>query len=1448
MLSIATGHSVRYLTDAVAKGRENYYTGAVAAGEPPGRWYGAGAEALGLDGHVDPHLMEALYSHLRDPRDPRSRSPETWDEADALAPGHRKYRSADEIHTGLLESRPDAGPEERAELRAQAERSSRQAVAFLDLTFSAPKSVTVLAVAFERAANDARAAGDEEAAQAWEAHAQAVEEAVMAGARAVIDYLQDEAGYSRVGHHGGGAGRWVDAHEWVVAQFLQHDSRDKDPQLHVHQAVLNRVPCADGTWRTLDSRAIHALRGAAGAIGERVMEAHMTRSLGVEFATRPDGRAREVVGVSAEVMDLFSSRRRAVTGRTAEMLGEFRRTYGREPSSAERFYIARQATLATRAAKSHVGETRGEQLARWTEQCASTIGTGLGQIAHDVRARAQQASEAAAWSVRDVVDRALAGVSETKQAWTRSGLLRAVSDALPGNLRIRPEDVRPLLDGLTDAALDGAVPVTRPGDTTNLPASELLANGQSPYTAPAVALFTTEGQVSAEHALRAAMVRRGTARFTTDAADSMVARFATSGRPLGVDQAAALRGVLTSGAQVEVLSAAPGTGKSFVVGALSEAWAGLDDRRVFGLTPSQVAAGVLAEEGVTAATNTAAWLGAQNRLRAGSAADERWRLRPDDLVVVDEANMAGTDQLAEIQARCAESGAKLLLVGDPRQLGAVGPGGALADVAEHGIRYELTDVRRFHSQWERAASLRLRDGDTGVLAEYAKHGRLREGGTPEQAETAASRAWLADTLAGRESLLMVRDNAAAARVSAALRAELVALGRVDEQGVPLAREGWEGVVAGVGDLVQARRNGWELIGVDGNTRAPINRDTYRVTALRPDGGLTVAPVVERRPDGEVLGDPLALPPAYVTADLTLGYASTVHAAEGRTVDTAHCVPGSGTDLPGLLVPMTRGRESNAAWVVTTATAADTDTGQTFEIEPRSAAAVLADVLDGYERERSALAEREQDEMAARSTMTHVDQLADVIGRTVTVGRTAATLDRLTAEGAITPDQRTALAADEAFGSLERLLRTAELAGHDPDAVLSGVLADRDLTGARSPAQVLHSRITTAYAGRLTPHLTTMSDLIPSRVPEEWAAWMRDRAEAADTRRHELGAEVAEQPPRWALDALGPVPADDDVLARQEWEHRAGWAAAYRELAGYTDDRDPLGFAPAPGLAEKAAVYRAAHEALGLLDAGAEEADLTDGQLRARYVAYQREEQWAPRDVADELDAVHQALAQACTDAEVWAAHADASGVDEADAARLRADAAAAAQEAEQLAARAAVLEDADEARGRWYVHTAVTRDEAHRSGAELRARGIDPDEQDDRVTADEWLAAHLAEQADAERDRAIHDEHELHDPAAELLDEPVDAVETAVPDVREVSTAHVSERTDAAERRRIPTVDETAETVERAQAALAEIAARQQVEAARAARAAEDEQLIELGRQAEPVVEMDDGAELVRDR
>jgi hypothetical protein len=271
----------------------------------------------------------------------------------------------------------------------------------------------------------------------------------------------------------------------------------------------------------------------------------------------------------------------------------------------------------------------------------------------------------------------------------------------------------------------------------------------------------------------------------------------------------------------------------------------------------------------------------------------------------------------------------------------------------------------------------------------------------------------------------------------------------------------------------------------------------------------------------------------------------------------------------------------------------------------------------------------------------------------------------------------------------------------------------------------------------------------------------------------------------------------------------------------------LGGAPAAGLVEKAAVFRAAHEALNLLDIGAEEANLTDGQLRARVHALTREETWAPRFVADELAATHQQAQKARTDAAVWAARAESPGTDPVDAARLRAAAAAAARQAEELAERATALEAADEARSEWFAHTAVTRDNAHRARTELTARGINPDDPDDRVTATEWLEVHHTEQATDDLHREIRDEHDLYAPdlhkdTETRTDQASVELETVLADIRDTSTADVAETRDPAQRHRVPTADETAHAVGRAQVALAEITSRQDADALREAHSAQE--------------------------
>ena len=1386
VLGFAKGYSPKYLTQAVATGREGYYTGAVAAGEPPGQWWGSGARELGLRGEVDNQLMEAIYSRLLDPRDAAIRERERWAECATLGKPHKRYVSAQQLFEEYLQAErerlgTEPTPERREELEKKADRDSRQAIAFFDMTFSPDKSITVTWVALERAANEAAAAGDHQAAAHWSQMAKAVEEAVMQGARATIDYLEEHAGYARVGKHGGGANRWGDAHNFVVAQFLQHDSREREPQLHVHQAILNRQQRADGQWVGLDESALRLHRAAAAAIGERVTETRLVEILGGTWRYR-DGK-RELVGVPVEVMEMFSTRRQQVTKRGEEMVRKFEERVGREASVLERKHIYEKATLKTRRAKSHDGETREEQLDRWEREAASKLKVALARVARNVLERPERGAPES-WSEEKVIDQALWQVGKNRADWTRSDLIFAISQALPANLGLAPEQVRPLLEGLADKALERAVTVVGREETKDLPREFKLQNGLSAFQRPGSEKFATPKQMVHERLLEQAAVRTGAPQLTNDQVDFMLGRLAEAGIKLSKDQEKTVRGVATSGAFVEVLQAAAGTGKSFAVGTLAELWKSFDGRRVIGLTASQNAADVLADEGVTA-FNFEKW-------RLDTARSPEWQLRAGDLVVVDEAGMASTDDLAEIARKCEEAGAKLLLVGDPYQLAAVGPGGALADVGEKGIRYELTEVRRFSHAWEGPASLRLRDGDLSALDDYDKHGRLRAGGTTEQAEWKASRAWLADTLAGRRSLLLVGSNEAAARVNGMLRAELVRLGKVAEDGVALEREG---TVAGAGDLIQARRNHWRL-GIP-----VINRQTFTVEEALEDGSLRVV-----RKDGKQI----TLPANYVREHVSLAYASTVHAAQGRTVDTAHGVVDRG-DAHSVYVMATRGRDSNTLWVTTQPTASDAPVGEAREVKPRSARAVLADMMERAEVERGALAQQAQELDASKSTFRLFDRLIAGIQQ-ISGGRTSSVLDRLAAEGVITEEQRALFANDKAMGSVERLLRHAEVDGHDPAELVRKALEGKDLSGARSVGQVLHSRLR-REVGPVAPRITSYRDLIPRWTPDRWRPYLESLADRADMRRHELGARIAEEKPQWAIETLGEVP--EDPVERAEWERRAGWSAAYRENMQHDDERDPLGPAPPTGLAEKHAVWVTAREELGLPDATAEEALLSDGALLARVTAWDRERKWAPRHVAQQLAATNEEIANLRTSAELWTAHAETL-TDEEEREHVERAAHEARERADQLEMQALQLEEADLAREIWFKYTAKTREYGERARAELIRRGKDPADTSDHVTAEDWLAAQRAAQLEEEKHLPVYESDVVEE--REPLEEPVRThTETAVPDIREVAEPDPTEREAPEPRRYVPEVDETVAAVARAREALLEIEARDEGDAWRVA-------------------------------
>ena len=570
--------------------------------------------------------------------------------------------------------------------------------------------------------------------------------------------------------------------------------------------------------------------------------------------------------------------------------------------------------------------------------------------------------------------------------------------------------------------------------------------------------------------------------------------------------------------------------------------------------------------------------------------------------------------------------------------------------------------------------------------------------------------------------------------------------------------------------------------------------------------------------------------------LALGYASTVHAAQGMTVDTSHTVVTNTTGAEALYVGMSRGRQANTAHVTTRAMAVDAPAGEMPKAVHRDPMSVLAATLEAAEPERSALATAVESAEEAASVRTPAELLADA-AELATAGRTSRWFDQLLASGQLDQAQRVALAVEDGATTLTRLLRRVELAGHDPKRVLEDAVTCRPLEDARQLTNVLHHRITESVS--LDPVGMSYADWIPAVEDPQWHAYLSTLAADADSRRADLGRATAEDAPQWAIEAFGPVPEVADIDGRREWEERAGAVAAHRELTGYDDPSTPLCQAPKSGQVEQYASWRAAWRALGRPEADRDELEMSDGQLRVRIRAAEREEAWAPRYVAQELAGTRQAVDSHRATAALRAAEA-ATTADAVARERLEQEAAEAAALAEVLDERAEQLAVADEARAQWLAHTAWTRAAAERAAAELAARGVAEVRPDEEMTAAEWLAAHHEVERAEDPFRAIAGEADLDDITAArdgaVHDAELDAAEPFARNVDVVAVEDVDVRQEAVDEPapverdtvQVATADDTADAVRRAQRALAELKQRRAAEAAHEAseEATRDEQLV----------------------
>jgi ATP-dependent exoDNAse (exonuclease V) alpha subunit len=201
--------------------------------------------------------------------------------------------------------------------------------------------------------------------------------------------------------------------------------------------------------------------------------------------------------------------------------------------------------------------------------------------------------------------------------------------------------------------------------------------------------------------------------------------------------------------------------------------------------------------------------------------------------------LSGPD-LADLIAYARARGAKIILAGDLSQLQAVENGGGMSLLATRLGYARLAEPVRFRNPWEQHASLRLRDGDTTVLADYDQHGRIL-GGDPEQTMDAAAAAYVALTTSGTDTLLMAADHALRRELNRRIRDDLIALGLVHARpAVTIA----DGAQASPGDLIICTRNDHTTeAGEPGRILA--NGDLLRIEAITRAGL-----IVRRAPDAD----------------------------------------------------------------------------------------------------------------------------------------------------------------------------------------------------------------------------------------------------------------------------------------------------------------------------------------------------------------------------------------------------------------------------------------------------------------------------------------------------------------------------------------------------------------------------------------------------------------------
>jgi DNA primase catalytic core len=1166
---LTAGSGYDYLTrqvaamDATEKGHvplASYYT---ERGETPGVWIGsglAGIDALQAGGPVMAEQMQALFGvglhPLAAQRQQQLQGPDLTSQ-DYLAvtrlgapfkiynndiPPFRvevakrlaelntaaglpsdwpvaraeRARTRTEVASKFFIAEHGRPPQDAREIAAAIAKHSRPqttAVAGYDLTFSPVKSVSALWALAEPAV----------AAQIEKAHRAAIRDALA--------FIEQHALFSRTGANGV---RQVNVHGLVAAAFTHRDSRAGDPDLHTHVAVANKVQTLDGRWLSIDGRILFKATVAASETYNTALEHHLRHSLGLRFAERPDRDTRtrpirEIVGVQPALITQWSTRRASIETRRAVLATDFQRTHGRPPTPVESLQLAQQATLETRQAK-HQPRTLAEQRQAWCAQAADVLG-GPSAVQTMVR-KALSPSVMTAWELNaawldTAADRVLSAVEEHRSTW-QIWHVRAEAQRYIRAANVPPAEASQLIDLLVHKVLnDRSVSLDRP-DTIVEPKLLQRSDGASVYTVAGAELFTSARILKAERRLVAHAGRRDRHAIATAAVDMALLEATANGVSLNAGQIALVRDMSTSGARLQLAMAPAGTGKTTAMQALATAWRH-GGGTIIGLAPSAAAAAVLREQLHTQCDTLAKLTTSlhQRQLPEWAAG-----IGTSTLVVIDEAGMADTLSLDAAVAYVVNRGGSVRLIGDDQQLAAIGAGGVLRDIqASHGA-VRLTEPLRFSDPAEAAATLALRDGKPEAIGFYLDNQRVHVGDLSSITEQVFT-AWQHDRSEGLDSLMLAPTRELVAQLNQRARTHRLANSQPDNNAeVTLADGNW----ASVGELIITRSNDRRLRLTA--TDWVKNGDRWTVLAVTGGGDLDVQHLRNRHR--------VRLPAGYVQTSAELGYATTVHAAQGLSVDTMHGLATGEESRQQLYTMLTRGKVANHLYLQVVGDGDPHSIIWPDTVRPATPTDIFEQIVARDDAPHSATTlQRDQYEPAARladATRRYVDALF-VAAEDLAGAQGVAALERA-AEQAVP-----GIADEPAWPSLRARLLLLRASGTDPVAQLLSVVDTRELDSAVDRAAVVGWRLDdTSYPGtRPLPWLPVIPPCLQQH--QMWGSYLAARAATVGELAERLRASVgAHQRPEWA----GPVGGQPPLQLVEDIEV---WRAA---MIVSPDDRRPTG--------------------------------------------------------------------------------------------------------------------------------------------------------------------------------------------------------------------------------------------------------------------------------------------------